>query len=276
MQRYDIHVHMNELAASANDFIARLDNGGMTGANVISVPPKQYIFTKEQADYEERITSLLAITSQCPDRLFPMLFIHPDEDGIMSKIDDAVDRGVLSFKMMCSDYFVYEDKSMRVLEKLASVNRPVLFHSGILWDGKVSSAYNKPINWECCLEIPGLKFALAHCSWPWIDECISLYGKLRAARRIRPDMSCEMFIDITPGTPKIYRKELMMKLHYIGYELETNILFGTDQRVQTYNSEGVVSRRTTDDEIYDELEISEAARELIYGKNLLRFLGIDR
>ena len=67
-----------------------------------------------------------------------------------------------------------------------------------------------------------------------------------------------------------------MKLHYIGYELETNILFGTDQRVQTYNSEGVVSRRTTDDEIYDELEISEAARELIYGKNLLRFLGIDR
>ena len=86
MQRYDIHVHMNELAASADDFIERLEKGNMTGANVLSVPPTQNIFTKEQAEYEERIKSLLSVTSKYPDRLFPTLFVHPDEDGIISKV----------------------------------------------------------------------------------------------------------------------------------------------------------------------------------------------
>lgn len=276
MLRYDTHVHMNELAADADAFIAQLDAGGMTGANVFSVPPPSYIFTKETAEYEERIHSLLALTQKYPDRLFPSLFIHPDEDGILSKIEDAAGRGVLGFKMICSDYFVYEDKSMRILEKLANLNKPVLFHSGILWDGKVSSAYNKPINWECCLDIPGLTFALAHCSWPWIDECIALYGKLRAARRIRPDMSCRMFIDITPGTPDIYRKELMTKLHFIGYELDQAVLFGSDSRVQHYSGEGIRHLRSKDDAIYDELGISETARENIYGNNLLRFFGIEK
>lgn len=276
MLRYDNHVHMNELAADPDKFLKLLEAGGMTGANVISVPPTGYIFTKESADYEERIQSLLAVTKDHSDRLFPILFIHPDEDGILSKIEDAAGRGVLGYKMICSDYYVYEEKSMRVLEKIAQLDKPVLFHSGILWDGKVSSAYNKPINWECCLDIPGLRFTLAHCSWPWIDECIALYGKLRAARRIRPDASCQMFIDITPGTPDIYRKELMTKLHLIGYELDQAVLFGSDNRVQYYDDAYTREICRKDNAIYDELGISEAARENIYGKNLLKFLGINQ
>jgi len=64
MQRYDVHVHMDLLKGSADDFVARLEKGGMTGANVLSVPPTQYIWSTETAEYEERITSLLAITSK--------------------------------------------------------------------------------------------------------------------------------------------------------------------------------------------------------------------
>ena len=264
MLRYDNHVHMNELAANPDEFIGRLN--ATTG----------YIFTKESAEYEARIQSLLAVTKNYPGRLFPMLFIHPDEDGILSKVEDAAGRGVSGFKMICNNYYVYEDKAMRVLEKIAQLEKPVLFHSGILWDGMVSSAYNKPINWECCLEIPRLRFALAHCSWPWIDECIALYGKLRAARRIRPDNMCQMFIDITPGTPDIYRKELMTKLHFIGYELDKAVLFGSDSRVQYYGSSAIKGLCDSDDAIYDELGISEAAKENIYGHNFLRFHGIEK
>ena len=273
---YDNHVHMNELAANADDFIARLEAGGATGANVFSVPPKMYIFTKEQADYEERITSLLNLTNGHTDRLFPFLFIHPDEEDILSKVDDAIGRGVMGFKMICCDYYVYEDKCMRILEKIAAADKPVVFHSGILWDGKVSSNYNKPINWECCLEIPKLRFALSHCSWPWMDECISMYGKFRAAKRIRPDMSCEMFIDITPGTPQIYRKEMFTKLLLIGYELETNILYGSDMRVQNYNPDLLTEKVMRDNFIYKELGISDDMRRMIYGQNLLRFVGVNK
>jgi len=276
MLYFDNHVHMNELAASGEDFIKRLDEGGLTGANVFSVPPKMYIFTKEQADYEERIASVLAATEGYRDRLFPFLFVHPDEEDIIAKIEDAAGRGIVGYKMICSDYYVYEDKSMRMLEKIASLNKPVVFHSGILYDGKVSSSYNRPTNWECCLDIPNLRFALSHCSWPWIDECIAVYGKFRSARIVHKQrVTSEMFIDITPGTPNIYRKELMTKLHFIGYGLETNILFGTDMRVQTYSGERAAAGIKRDDDIYDELGIDEAKRELIYGKNQLRFLGIE-
>ena len=71
MLRYDTHVHMNELAADADAFIAQLDSGGMTGANVFSVPLPSYIFTKETAEYEERIHSLLALTQKYPIDCFP-------------------------------------------------------------------------------------------------------------------------------------------------------------------------------------------------------------
>ena len=109
-----------------------------------------------------------------------------------------------------------------------------------------------------------------------MDECISLYGKFRAARRIRPDMSCEMFIDITPGTPQIYRKEMFTKLLLIGYELENNMLYGSDMRVQNYKPDQLKEKVLRDGFIYKELGISEETKELIYGKNLLRFVGVNK
>ena len=74
----------------------------------------------------------------------------------------------------------------------------------------------------------GLRFALAHVSWPWVDECLAVYGKFLNALTRRRELSVEMFIDTTPGTPRIYRQEVLTKLMTIGYDVEHNILFGTD------------------------------------------------
>lgn len=274
MTRFDCHVHMDVKYSSAAELISKLDAASVTGANIISVPPNGYVFSKEPADYEERVASLLSFVSEYPDRLIPSLFIHPDEESVLDKIDDAVSRGVRGFKMMCSDYYVYEDKSMRVLEKIAKVKRPVLFHSGILYDGKVSSAYNRPINWECLIEIPGLRFALAHCSWPWIDECIALYGKMRDCRMRLGDGACEMFVDITPGTPRIYRKELFTKLHSLGW-FDYNILFGTDNEADKYSVEYADYLQKMDDGFYDELEVSAKVRKKIYEDNFKRFFNLQ-
>lgn len=75
-----------------------------------------------------------------------------------------------------------------------------------------SSQYNRPSEFEPLLEINGLKFSLAHISWPWCDELIAVYGKFLNAYAGNPDHSVEMFIDITPGTPPIYRQEVLTKL----------------------------------------------------------------
>ena len=40
----------------------------------------------------------------------------------------------------------------------------------------VSCEYNRPLHWEAVCRIPGLRFSLAHCSWPWYDEAIAAGG----------------------------------------------------------------------------------------------------
>ena len=81
-----------------------------------------------------------------------------------------------------------------------------------------------------------------------------------------------MFFDIMPGTPPIYRKDLLTKLFTIGYDVENNIMFGTDSIADDYNPHWVRSWIERDNAIYDELDVSEAVREKIYEKTLMRFL----
>lgn len=275
MLRYDTHVHLNEFGVSPDQFIEKLDQAGIWGSNVFSIPPVGFSVNRTTAEYEARLRCLLDFTAPYRDRLFPILWIHPDEDGILQKIDDAAGRGVMGFKMICTNYFVYEDKAMRVLEKIASVHKPVIFHSGILWDGMVTSNYNKPLNWECCLDVPGLKFALAHCSWPWYDECIALYGKFLNAYTKRRGECSEIFLDLTPGTPLPYRRDLLTKLHTVGYDIVHNLLFGTDNRAQDYSVFWGRRWQEIDDEIYRDLGLSEETLACIYGENLKRFLGLE-
>ena len=74
-----------------------------------------------------------------------------------------------------------------------------------MWDGKPSGPYNRPVGFESLLEVQGLRFCMAHVSWPWCDELVAVYGKVLNGYTNRRDLTVEMFVDITPGTPPIYR-----------------------------------------------------------------------
>ena len=56
---------------------------------------------------------------------------------------------------------------------------------------------------------------MGHCSWPWYDECIAVYGKFLNGVANDQDAP-EMFFDLTPGTPRIYREDLLTKLFTVG------------------------------------------------------------
>ena len=75
-----------------------------------------------------------------------------------------------------------------------------------------------------------MRFSLAHISWPWCDELIAAYGKILNASASRADYRGEMFVDITPGTPTIYRREALTKLFTVGYDIQDNVIFGRKQR----------------------------------------------
>ena len=112
---------------------------------------------------------------------------------------------------------------------------------------------------------------MGHCSWPWHDECIAVYGKFLNYYLKR--RSSEMFFDITPGTPKIYREDLLTKLFTVGYDVDNNIMFGTDSLSTEYSPEWVSDWLKTDNEIFDKLGVTNEQREKIYEKNFMRFLS---
>lgn len=271
MKIYDMHIHVMEGNPDPDGLVQRLSTAGIYGGTVISHEPTEKAF-EDCADYEERIKDVFEWTKGYEGRLFPILWIHPYEKNVEDNIRDAVKRGISGFKMICNNYFVGDEQSMKILRLIAQLGKPVIFHSGILWDGAVSSQYNRPVNWEVLLDIPKLRFSMGHCSWPWHDECIALYGKILNAYLLNSD-SCEMFFDLTPGTPEIYREDLLFKLFHTGYDVPHNIMFGTDSCAATYGCEWVKNWLTVDNKLYDKLGVPNKIRQLIYEDNFLRFIG---
>lgn len=272
---FDIHTHIDVPApdsrktADGGELLKRMESAGVYGGSVFSEHPESFYGCVNDA--HTRLDNVFKACEGRRDRLFPVFWIHPDLDGLFDLIQEADERGIVAFKCICNNFFIYEDKGVRMLEAVAKTGKPIHFHSGILWDDKPSSQYNRPLNWEPLCTIPGLRFALAHCSWPWYDDCIALYGKFLTNHKKHPELDNEMFIDLTPGTPVSYRKEVLTKLLHCGYDVEHNILWGTDCFSSDYNSEWSRKWLNIDNAIMDELYIGEETKEFVFHKNAERF-----
>ena len=271
MKIYDMHIHSFNRPTSVPELLSSMERAGVYGGCVFSNWPKE-ANAAVGTSFEERLNEVLEISGASNGRIFPVLWIHPYEENIIQKVRIAKDAGVRAFKIICTDFYVYEPPVLNLLREIAALDLPVIFHSGILWDGAVSSKYNRPLNWEALLPIEGLRFSIGHCSWPWIDECIALYGKFLNAKTVKG--GAEMFFDITPGTPDIYREELLTKLYTLGYDVGDNIMFGTDTSADAYSDKWACEWLLRDAQILDKLGVSKKYREKLYGANLFRFLGI--
>lgn len=270
MKIFDAHIHARKEKPNPEYMLSQMEKAGIYGGCVFSTRPLEYNPVEGLA-FEERVNEVLEWSKGYEDRIFPILWIHPYEENIIEKVNIAVERGICGFKIICGDFYIYEEQCIKVLTEIARLDKPVFFHSGICWDGKVSSKYNRPLNWESLLLIKGLRFSMGHCSWPWVDECIAMYGKFLNA--LLQNETAEMFFDLTPGTPEIYREELLTKLYTIGYDVGDNIMYGTDSTADVYNTQWPSKWLGIDGKIMDKLGVSKENREKLYYKNLLRFLG---
>ena len=185
--RIDAHIHTglerNEYIVDPKGNQARLmeglKNAGLDGAVILSVDPLKF----SDWDPEKRLEDCL-LTCEGEENLYPFYYLNPLETDALDQIDMAVKAGVYGFKMICSKYAPSDERCLLACEKIAQNDKPVLFHSGICWDGVPSANNNKPSNFEALIEIPRLRFCLAHVSWPWYDECIAVYGKFNINSRI--------------------------------------------------------------------------------------------
>ena len=273
MMILDGHIHIFEKTENREEFMQRLEMAGVGGGIILSLPPDSFQKLAPAGPASERLEDLFA-WYETRENLFPFFWIDPVEDDALDQVSMAVERGVAGFKVICDRYYPYDERALPVFKKIAEHQRPILFHSGILWDGKPSSIYNRPAGFEALLEIEGLRFALAHISWPWCDELIAVYGKFLSASRKCNDMTAEMFIDLTPGTPPIYRREALTKLLTVGYDVDRNMIFGTDCSTNDYNVEKAKEWIARDTTIYRDLRMPEDVTENIFSGNLKRFLGL--
>ena len=271
--RYDSHIHVMGGTPDPEALVSSLNEAKIAGACIFSQAP--YKRNRAQADPvppEQAMDECIAWASASPT-IYPFYYINPAKPDALDLVDMAVEKGFYGFKVIRGDGYPCDEKTIPVYRRIAKYGKPLTFHTGILWDGCNSSEYFRPANWEGLLECPGLRFALCHISWPWCDECIAVYGKLlNAITRNGWENVPEMFIDTTPGTPKIYRKDALSKIYTVGYDVFDHVMFGTDCRVKPYNGKWSLGWRETDDAIYDELGLDARWRDSIYRTAFRRYL----
>jgi predicted TIM-barrel fold metal-dependent hydrolase len=270
--RYDAHVHVYPGEPEPEKLVRSFAEAGLAGGCIFSGCPvkweKSWPNPLPPAGEMDRVIEWASLSPA----IYPFYWIDPVRPDACELVDMAVEKGIYGFKVIRSEGRPVDEKSLPVYRRIAHHGKPVTFHSGILWDGRPSSDNFRPANWEGMLAVPGLRFALAHISWPWCDECIAVYGKLLNAILERGDKVPEMFIDITPGTPKIYRRDALVKLHTVGYDIRDHVMFGSDCRVSDYNGNWTKDWMATDGAIYAELGLDGGQIDSIYRKSLERYL----
>lgn len=273
MKYLDCHVHMGKKLDDPRRMLAQLDEAEVDGAVVLSFPPERF-GEKCTPDCplkaKERLKLVMDWAGQS-DRIYPFFWIDPLEEDALEQVDMAVEAGIDAFKVICDRYYPYEDRPMEVWNRIAQKKKPILFHSGILYSPYPASINNRPVHFEQLFTVPDLRFALAHVSWPWHDECMALYGHWQYEHE-EQNTTTEMFIDTTPGTPGFYREEVLNKLYHTGIRIEDNILFGTDCTTD-YNTDYSKMVRNRDLEILPRIGVTKEQQEKYFYRNLMRFLG---
>lgn len=269
----DGHIHRMAVSKERDPFLRELEAAGVTGGVVMSLPPPTFEAIGETASPEARLEDVL-YWCRPSEHLYPVFWVDPLEGDALSQVERAVEAGVAGFKIICDRYYPGDDRCLRVLSAMAEADKPVLFHSGILWDGKPSGQYNRPVSFEALLAVPGLRFSMAHISWPWTDELIAVYGKLLSARAHRPGGVPELFIDTTPGTPPIYRQEVLTRLFTVGYDVADNVFFGSDGLAPGYGSQHARDWIERDRQILAQIGVGGEVIDGVFAGNLRRFLGL--
>ncbi|MGI5893704.1 MAG: amidohydrolase family protein [Candidatus Merdivicinus sp.] len=272
----DCHIHMEDKMDPPQVFAQKLNQAGVDGGIVFSNYPASFFNGKaEKGNAQQRLQQVLDFTKNMP-LCFPFFFIDPMEDDALDQVDQAVASGIAGFKAICCHHYPQDDRAMKVWERIASYKKPLLLHSGILYNNSPSAEYNRPANFEHLFYIDGLRFAMAHISWPWVDELIAVFGKWHSLHRNKDShMTAELFVDMTPGTPPIYREEALTKLLTVGYALlPERLMFGTDS-CSVYASESSAWKVERDRAIYQRLGISEPIQNAIFADNLKHFVGLE-
>ena len=276
---FDTHVHIDKYAApEPKRLLDSMDKHHIDKVALLAEDP-EYTMEKDLNKCREyndaRLKRLKEWCDHSDGRLVPIYYINPVERDAMQQAEKAVDAGCAGFKVICETHYPGDERAMPVYQRIADLGKSILFHSGILWDWGDNGNYNRPCNFECLMGVSNIKFALAHVSWPWTDECLSVYGKFTNLWEHRSFRNQFMHIDLTPGTPMCYRQDVLNTIHDVDYwGIRDRMLFGSDAFTSTFDGAFIADWAKNDTEMLLKAGYDQETVDKVLYDNAMAFWGL--
>jgi predicted TIM-barrel fold metal-dependent hydrolase len=170
--------------------------------------------------------------------------------------------GIRGFKFhpTSQGFFPNDRMAYKLYEVIAEHKLPAIFHSGhsgigtgMPGGGGLRLKYSNPIHVDdVAVDFPDMKIIIAHPSWPWQDEALSVCLH-------KPNV----YIDLSGWSPKYFPPQLVQ---YANSQLKHKMLFGSDFPL-------IPPDRWIKD--FEDAPFRPEVRELILKQNAIRALGLD-
>ncbi len=198
------------------------------------------------------------------DVLIPFASVDPARPDAVERARALIaDHDVKGFKFHpnLQEFFPNDRAAYPLYEAIAEAGLPALFHTGhsgigtgLPGGGGFRLKYSNPM----CLDdvagdIPELQIILAHPSFPWQDEAISVC--------LHKD---NVWIDLSGWSPKYFPPQLVQ---YANTQLRTKVLFGSDFPLITPD------RWLAD---FEQAGFKDDVRPLVLKENAARLLGLGQ
>jgi uncharacterized protein len=222
-------------------------------------------------DYESRSgrppvanEEVAQVAAANPDVLIPFASVDPARPDAVERARRLIaDHGVRGFKFHpnIQEFFPNDRHVYPLYEVIADARLPALFHtghsgigSGVPGGGGLRLKYSNPIYVDdVAADFPEMPIVLAHPSFPWQDEAISIAMH-------KP----EVYIDLSGWSPKYFPPQLV---RYANTLLKRQVLFGSDFPMITPD------RWLRD---FEQLDIDDDVRPLVLKENAAQLLGLRR
>jgi predicted TIM-barrel fold metal-dependent hydrolase len=196
------------------------------------------------------------------DVLIPFASVDPHRPDAVERVRTLIrDHAVRGFKFHPNiQAFFPSDRAFYPLyEEIQAAGLPALFHSGhsgigsgLPGGGGIRLKYSNPMEIDdVAADFPNLTIVLAHPSFPWQDEAISVALHKR-----------QVYIDLSGWSPKYFPEQLV---RYANTQLRERVLFGSDYPLITPD------RWLAD---FERAPFKDEVRPLILKDNAARLLGL--
>jgi predicted TIM-barrel fold metal-dependent hydrolase len=203
------------------------------------------------------------LAAENDDIMIPFASIDPSRgaEGVREAKVLIRDYRVRGFKFhpQYQEFFANDRNAYPLYEVIAEAGLPALFHTGhsgmgtgMPGGGGIRLKYGNPMDVDdVAVDFPEMPIILAHPSWPWQDEALSICLHKR-----------QVYIDLSGYSPKYFPPQLVQ---FANTQLKHKILFGTDYPLITPD------RWLSD---FEKIDIREEVRPLILKENAARLLGL--